>query len=84
MWSQPLLIGRGVTNPIAISGSKICAVGDYQGYVYVMDLGTGELIGRGRVRGGAILTTFVSPVFEGFYTLSERGMITAWLLEEGR
>ncbi len=31
---------------------------------------------------GAILATFVGPGFGGFYTLSERGMITAWLLDE--
>jgi len=28
------------------------------------------------------LATFIDPGFEGFYTLSERGMITAWLLDE--
>ena len=47
-----------------------------------MDVNTGELKGRGRARAGAILATFVGPGFGGFYTLSERGMITAWLLEE--
>ncbi len=83
VWNQARLMGRGVTNPTAIPGSKFCAVGDYQGYVHVMDVNTGELKGRGRARAGAILTTFISPGFEGFYTLSERGMITAWLLEEG-
>ncbi len=83
VWNQVRLMGRGVTNPIAIPGSKFCAVGDYQGYVHVMDVSTGELKGRGRARAGAILTTFTSPDFDGFYTLSERGMITAWLLEEG-
>ena len=75
-------MGRGVTNPIAIPSSKFCVVGDYQGYVYVMDVSTGELKGRGRARAGAILATFVGPGFGGFYTLSERGMITAWLLDE--
>ena len=83
VWNQDLLMGRGVTNPIVIPGSKFCAVGDYQGYVYVLDVNTGDLMGRGRARAGAILTTFMSPGFRGFYTLSERGMITAWLLEEG-
>ena len=82
VWNQDRLMGRGVTNPIAIPGSKYSAVGDYQGYVHVMDISTGELKGRGRARTGAILTIFISPGFEGFYTLSERGMITAWLLEE--
>lgn len=82
VWKQARLMGRGVTNPIAIPGSKFCVVGDYQGYVHVMDVNTGELKGRGRARAGAILTTFVGPGFGGFYTLSERGMITAWLLEE--
>ena len=83
IWNQGGLMGRGVTNPIVIPGSKFCAVGDYQGYVHVMDVRSGELKGRGRARGGAILITFISPDFEGFYTLSERGMITAWLLEKG-
>ena len=83
VWKQAGLMGRGVTNPIAIPGSKLCVVGDYQGYVHVMDVSTGELHGRGRARVGAILTIFISPGFEGFYTLSERGMITSWLLGEG-
>ena len=83
VWKQARLRGRGVTNPIAIPGSKLCAVGDYQGYVHVMDVSTGALKGRGRARAGAILATFIGPGFEGFYTLSERGMITAWLLDEG-
>jgi len=82
VWKQARLMGRGVTNPIAIPGSKFCVVGDYQGYVHVMDVNTGELKGRGHARAGAILATFVGPGFGGFYTLSERGMITAWLLEE--
>jgi outer membrane protein assembly factor BamB len=82
VWKQAQLMGRGVTNPIAIPGSKFCVVGDYQGYVHVMDVNTGELKGRGHARAGAILATFVGPGFGGFYTLSERGMITAWLLEE--
>ena len=83
VWKQARLRGRGVTNPIAIPGSKLCAVGDYQGYVHVMDVSTGVLKGRGRARAGAILVTFIGPGFEGFYTLSERGMITSWLLDEG-
>lgn len=83
VWKQARLRGRGVTNPIAIPGSKLCAVGDYQGYVHVMDVSTGALKGRGRARAGAILVTFIGPGFEGFYTLSERGMITSWLLDEG-
>jgi len=83
VWKQARLRGRGVTNPIAIPGSKLCAVGDYQGYVHVMDVSTGALKGRGRARAGAILATFIGPGFEGFYTLSERGMITSWLLDEG-
>jgi len=83
VWKQARLMGRGVTNPIAIPGSKLCVVGDYQGYVHVMDVSTGALKGRGRARAGAILATFIGPGFEGFYTLSERGMITAWLLDEG-
>ena len=83
VWKQARLMGRGVTNPIAIPGSKLCVVGDYQGYVHVMDVSTGALKGRGRARAGAILATFIGPGFEGFYTLSERGMITSWLLDEG-
>ena len=83
VWNQTRLMGRGVTNPIMIPGSEFCAVGDYQGYVHVMDVSTGELKGRGRARAGAILLTFVRAGFEGFYTLSERGMITAWPLEKG-
>ncbi len=82
VWTQARLKGRGVTNPVAIPGSKFCVVGDYQGYVHVMDVNTGQLKGRGRVRAGAIMATSVSPGFEGFYTLSERGTITAWLLDE--
>ncbi len=83
VWKQAQLMGRGVTNPIAIPGSKFCVVGDYQGYVHVMDVSTGALKGRGRTRAGAILATFIGPGFEGFYTLSERGMIRSWLLDEG-
>ena len=83
VWKQDRLKGRGVTNPIAIPGSKYCVAGDYQGYVHVMDVNTGQLKGRGRVRAGAIMATSVSQDFEGFYTLSEQGTITAWLLDEG-
>ena len=48
-----------------------------------MDVNTGELKGRGHARAGAILATFVGPGFGGFYTLSERCMITDWMLDVG-
>ncbi len=81
-WRQSALVGRGVSNPTIVGSGVKGAVGDFEGYVYVVDLGSGKLVGRGRVRGGAVIGLFGSDASGAFYSLSENGVITAWKLPQ--
>ncbi len=77
-WSQSRLRGRGVSGPLGLGTSGYAVVGDYQGYLYAIDVNTGGLLGRNKGRGGAILGLFATGLDEQFVTLSENGALTGW------
>lgn len=52
MWRQPALARRNVTGP-AIHG-EFAVVGDFEGYLHWMDLGTGEFVARMRAGRDAV------------------------------
>jgi outer membrane protein assembly factor BamB len=74
-WQQERLRGRGVTGPVALNEALV--VGDYQGFLYLLDPEDGSLIGRMSTRDDAFMT---APVRNGdlVYTLTENGTVTAW------
>ena len=80
LWGQSALVGRGVSNPVVVGSGVTGAVGDFEGYVYLVDLVSGKLVRRGRARGGAVIGLFGSDMSGVFYSLSENGVITAWKL----
>ena len=82
LWNQPALVGRGASNPVVAGSGAMGAVGDYEGFVYLVDLERGELVGRGRVRGGAVIGLFGGDRSGLFYSLSENGVISAWRLPQ--
>lgn len=53
LWSQSALKGRGLSAALPLQDSVI--VGDYEGNVYRLDAGTGELTGSQKIGGGAIV-----------------------------
>ena len=55
MWQQPALARRNLTAP-AIHGSY-AVVGDYDGYLHWLDLGTGEFAARARAGRDALRAT---------------------------
>ena len=77
-WTQSRLRGRGVSGPLGLGTSGYAVVGDYQGYLYAIDVNTGGLLGRNKGRGGAILGLFSTGLDEQFVTLSENGALTGW------
>ena len=52
LWSQPALARRNVTAPAIHGGYAV--VGDYDGYLHWLDLGTGEFAARERAGGDAL------------------------------
>lgn len=52
VWKQDKLLNRGVTGPTAIGG--FVAVGDYEGYVHVLDAENGSFVARTSTDGSAI------------------------------
>jgi len=52
LWRQPALAHRKVTGPVLDNGKLV--VGDYEGYLSVLDPQTGAIVGRGRLDGGVI------------------------------
>lgn len=52
LWRQPALAHRGVTGPVLDNGKLV--VGDFEGYLSVMDPKTGALIGRTRLDGAVV------------------------------
>jgi outer membrane protein assembly factor BamB len=75
LWTQKALMFRSLSMP-AVSDSAI-AVGDYQGYVHLLDPKTGTVIGRVRAGKHSISST---PVLAGdlLIVMNERGAITAF------
>ena len=77
-WIQDKIRGRGVTAPLGLGNSAKAVVGDYEGYLYLIDVTSGELLGRKKGRGGAVMGIFSIDEDGNFLTLSENGALTAW------
>ena len=77
-WIQDKIRGRGVTAPLGLGNSAKAVVGDYEGYLYLIDVASGELLGHKKGRGGAVMGIFSIDEDGNFLTLSENGALAAW------
>jgi len=77
-WTLDKIRGRGVTAPLGLGNSAKAVVGDYEGYLYLIDAASGELLGHKKGRGGAVMGIFAVDGDGNFLTLSENGALTAW------
>jgi len=78
LWTQTALRGRGVTGPLGLEGAERAVVGDYQGFVYLLDTVAGKVTSRARAPGGAVLAVLASSG-DTFLTLSENGTLASWI-----
>ena len=76
IWSSEVLRGRRLSPPAALAGGEAVVVGDLEGYLHVVSLEDGALLGRARVADGPIT---VRPVVDGdtVYTQGEDGRVAA-------
>ena len=58
VWQQPVLRNRALTAP-AVLGAAV-AVGDYEGYIHLLAVNSGKLLGRVFVGGGAVVSPLTS------------------------
>lgn len=75
LWTQADLRARGITAPVRV-GDQL-AVGDFEGYVHLLDRETGRLVGRMRLGP----TPIVAPplaIGDLLVVQDVRGRITAW------
>ena len=78
LWQVGALRGRGVSGPYGLGETGLAVVGDYKGLLYLIDVQSGELVGRQKGSGGAVLGIFGAQASTQFITLSESGALTAW------
>lgn len=80
LWKQDLLLNRDVTTP-AVLGDRVL-VGDFEGYLHVLDGESGNLLGRTHVGDGSI---DVAPTVEGdtAYVLTREGRLSAYRIGPG-
>ncbi|MEA3253216.1 MAG: outer membrane protein assembly factor BamB [Pseudomonadota bacterium] len=78
MWESDALEGRSLTAPAFVDGRL--AVGDFAGYVHLLDAESGELVGRSEL-GTAIS---LSPLADGqqLYVMDDDGALAAYRLNE--
>ncbi len=81
-WRQDKIRGRGVTAPLGLGNSTKAVVGDYEGYLYLINTTSGELLGHKKGRGGAVMGIFSVDGDGNFLTLSENGALTAWSVRD--
>jgi outer membrane protein assembly factor BamB len=75
VWSQDAMIRRSLTAPALADGAIV--VGDFEGYLHWLDIGTGQLLARGKTGGGRMSN---APVAAGGLLLLEtdKGEVQAW------
>lgn len=79
LWKQDALYFRQVSSPVMIDG--LVAVGDYEGYIHLLDPVDGHFVGRYRADSSALLSPPQSR--EGvLYTLSDDGTLSALQLQK--
>ena len=81
-WTQDKIRGRGVTAPLGLDNSTKAVVGDYEGYLYLIDTASGKLLGHKKGRGGAVMGVFALDGDGNFLTLSENGALTVWSVRD--
>ncbi|RKR06911.1 Beta-barrel assembly machine subunit BamB [Kushneria sinocarnis] len=79
IWKQDALSGRNLTAPVFIDGEL--AMGDYQGYVHLLDAETGEIAGRTHAGGDGIS---VRPLTDGnqLYVFTNDGELIDYDLKQ--
>ena len=82
LWEVGALRGRGVSGPLGLGQNGLTVVGDYKGLLYLIDAASGQLVGRQKGGGGAVLGIYGSGDQGQFITLSENGSLTAWSVVE--
>ena len=81
LWTESGLQNRGVSGPLGIPDLDQLVVGDYKGNVVILDANTGELVGREKLRGGAVLKIYALTDSGHFLVLSENGALSAWAIQ---
>ncbi|WP_129139258.1 outer membrane protein assembly factor BamB [Modicisalibacter coralii] len=78
MWESDALEGRSLTAPTFIDGR--IAVGDYQGYIHLLDAESGELVGRTDLGDGISLT----PLADGkqLFVMNNDGDLAAYRVSD--
>ncbi|RDE23016.1 outer membrane protein assembly factor BamB [Motiliproteus coralliicola] len=79
LWKQEALYFRQVSSPTILDG--LVAVGDYEGYIHLLDPIDGRFVGRHRADSSALLSPPLGV--EGvLYTLSDDGTLSALQLQK--
>ncbi len=75
LWTQADLRARGITAPVRVGDAL--AVGDFEGYIHLLDAETGRIVGRTRVGPTPIVAP---PLAVGDLLVAQdvRGRVTAW------
>ncbi|MCI0509382.1 Beta-barrel assembly machine subunit BamB [Chromohalobacter marismortui] len=79
LWESDALEGRDLTAPTFIDGKL--ALGDYQGYVHLLDATSGEIVGRTELGGGGIDLPLLADG-KRLYTLTNDGELAAYDIDE--
>ncbi len=79
LWKQPALYYRQLSSPVVID--EMLAVGDYQGYIHLIDPADGHFVGRYSLGNSAIVAAPLSQ--DGvLYTLSNNGRLSALVIQK--
>ncbi|RZO21871.1 MAG: outer membrane protein assembly factor BamB [Candidatus Thioglobus sp.] len=81
LWTESGLQNRGVSGPLGIPDLNQLVVGDYKGNLVILDVNTGEMIGRDKLPGGAVLKIYSLSESGHFLVLSENGALSAWAIQ---
>lgn len=74
LWRQQLLTGRGLSGPLVFAGMLV--VGDSDGYLHLLRLADGSLLGRVYAGGGQVLSLTADS--STAYVYSGNGRLSAW------
>lgn len=79
LWTQADLRARGITAPTRVG--EALAVGDFEGFVHLLDRETGRIVGRTRVGPTPIIAP---PLAVGDLLVAQdvRGRVTAWRISK--
>ena len=77
VWAQNDLKRRISTRPLAVNGNVV--VGDKEGYIHILESGTGKIVGRYKGDGSKILGQF--SVGGEIYCVSDSGQLIAYSIQ---